>query len=182
VTQADELHLEVVVVDTRHWGEEGGSYSPDRRYRWRYERPIGSGPAICWVGLNPGTGDREGRYRPTLQRMVDRSVQMGMGTFILVNLFSWRGTDPHDLRAAVAAGHDIIGSATDQVIADSVERAAVVVAAWGHHGTLLGREREVLDTIPDVMCVGLTAKGHPRHPLYVSAAQPLVPLQSAKGT
>ena len=41
--------------------------------------------------------------------------------------------------------------------------------------------REVLKAIPDVMCVGLTAKGHPRHPLYVPAAQPLVGLQSAKG-
>lgn len=171
------MHLEVVAVDTRYWGEEGGSYSPDRRYRWRYERPIGSGPAICWIGLNPGTGDREGRYRPTLQRMVDRSVQLGMGRFILVNLFSWRTTNPRDLRAAAAAGNDIIGSATDKVIADAVRGAAVVVAAWGHHGTLLGRERQVLDTIPDLMCVGLTAKGHPRHPLYVPAEQPLVPLQ-----
>lgn len=174
--RADDVAFEVVAIDTRYWGEQGGSYSPDRRYRWRYERPIGSGPPICWIGLNPGTGDREGRYRPTLQRMVDRSVHLGMGRFILVNLFSWRATNPRDLRAAAAAGHDIIGSTTDQVIADAVRAAAVVVAAWGHHGTLLGRERQVVDTIPDLMCVGLTAKGHPRHPLYVPAAQPLVPL------
>ena len=174
---ADDVHFEVVAVDTRYWGEQGGSYSPDRRYRWRYERTIGSGPPICWIGLNPGTGDREGRYRPTLQRMVDRSVNLGMGRFILVNLFSWRTSDPRDLRAAAAAGHDIIGSDTDQVIADSARRAAVVVAAWGHHSSLLGRESQVLDAIPELMCVGLTAKGHPRHPLYVPAAQPLVPLR-----
>ena len=49
------MHFEVVAIDTRYWGEEGGSYSPDRRYRWRYERAIGSGPPICWIGLNPGT-------------------------------------------------------------------------------------------------------------------------------
>ena len=48
---ADDLHLEVVAIDTRYRGEQGGSYSPDRWYRWRYERPIGSGPAICWIGL-----------------------------------------------------------------------------------------------------------------------------------
>ena len=174
--EAHDRSFEVVTVDTRLWGEQGGSYSPDRLYRWRYEWPIGSGPPICWIGLNPGTGDREGRYRPTLQRMVDRSVHLGMGRFILVNLFSWRATDPRDLRAAAAAGHDIIGSDTDRVIADAVRGAAVVVAAWGHYGTLLSRERQVLDTIPDLMCVGLTAKGHPRHPLYVPAAQPLVRL------
>ena len=108
--------------------------------------------------------------------MVDRSLDLGMGRFILVNLFSWRTTDPRVLRTAAAAGHDIIGSATDQVIADAARSAAVVVAAWGHHGALLGRDRQILDTIPDLMCLGLTAKGHPRHPLYVPAAQPLVPL------
>lgn len=62
--------------------------------------------------------------------MVDRSVHLGMGSFILVNLFSWRATYPRDLRAAATAGHDIIGSDTDQVIADAARRAAVVVAAW----------------------------------------------------
>jgi hypothetical protein len=62
------------------------------------------------------------------------------------------------------------------VIADTARRADIVVAAWGHHGTLLGRERQVIDTIPDLRCLSLTAKGHPRHPLYVPAAQLLVPL------
>ncbi len=66
----DDVQFEVVGVDTRLWGEQGGSYSADGLYRWSYERPIGAGPLICWIGLNPGTGDREGRYRPTLQRMV----------------------------------------------------------------------------------------------------------------
>ncbi len=170
---AGDTPLKVV---TRYWGEHGGSYSPDRLYRWRYERQIGSGPPICWIGLNPGTGDQEGRYRPKLQRMVDRSVQLGMGRFILVNLFSWRATHPRDLRAAATARHDIIGADTDQVIADAAQHAAVIVAAWGHHGTLLGRAQQVIDTTPALMCLGLTAKGHPRHPLYVPAAQELVPL------
>jgi hypothetical protein len=56
-----------VEVDTRSWGEEGGWYSDDQRYRWSYSWPIGTGPTIVWVGLNPGTGDKEGRYRPTSQ-------------------------------------------------------------------------------------------------------------------
>ena len=96
----DEPVFEVVGVDTRYWGEQGGDYSADGRYRWSYARPIGNGPTICWIGLNPGTGDSEGRYRPTLQRMVDRSLELGMGRFVLVNLFAWRATKPADLRAA----------------------------------------------------------------------------------
>lgn len=93
--------------------------------------------------------------------MVDRSLLLGMGRFILVSLFSSRTTDPSDLRAAETAGHDLIGSDTDQVIADAAERASVVVAAWGHRGTLLGQKRQVIDSIPDLMCLGLTAKFTP---------------------
>ena len=52
--EADDVHLEVVAVDTRYWKEEGGSYSPDRRYRWRYERP-------SYGTLGGETEDREHR-------------------------------------------------------------------------------------------------------------------------
>lgn len=84
-----------------------------------------------------------------------------MARFIVVNLFSWRATNPVTSGRAPDGVGDLL---------------AVVVAAWGHHGTLLGRERQVLDTIPGLMCVGLTAEDHPRHQLYMPAAQPLVPL------
>ncbi|MBA2497893.1 MAG: DUF1643 domain-containing protein [Acidimicrobiia bacterium] len=90
----NEPPSKMVGVDTRHWGEQGGQYSAARRYRCSYARPIGVGPTICWIGLNPGTGDSEGKDRPTLQRMVDRSVTEEMGQFLLVNLFAWRATKP----------------------------------------------------------------------------------------
>lgn len=128
-----------------------------------------------WVGLNPGTGDREGRYRPTLQRMVDRSVAEGVGRFTLVNLFAWRATDPSALKAAAGAGHDIVGQKCDEAIRVAVASADVVVVAWGFHGALLGRDRSVALLLEKPLCLGTTSKGHPRHPLYVSGATPLVP-------
>ena len=175
----DEPVFEVVGVDTRYWGEQGGDYSADGRYRWSYARPIGNGPTICWIGLNPGTGDSEGRYRPTLQRMVDRSLELGMGRFVLVNLFAWRATKPADLRAAAKAGQDVIGTECDAAIIDAVGRSAMVVAAWGGGGRLLGRDRQVTAMLSDPQCLGQTAKGSPRHPLFVSASQDLVPLPNA---
>ncbi len=167
------MHFEVVGVDTRFWGENGGSYSDDRRYRWSYERPIGAGPAICWIGLNPGTGDRDGRYRPTLQRMVDRSIALGFGRFRLVNLFAWRTTKPADLRSAAERGEDVIGGRCDDAIRRAAHDAELVVAAWGAHGRLLGRDGQVLEMLPIVHCLGTTARGAPRHPLYVPATQSL---------
>jgi hypothetical protein len=150
-------------VDTRAWGEEGGAYSDDGLYRWSYERAIGNGGTICWIGLNPGTGDSEGRYRPTLQRMVDRSVSLGMGTFILVNLFAWRSTKPAALRAAHVAGIDIVGSGCDAAIGHAAARADVVIGAWGAHGRLAGRDQRVLADLGRVHCLGLTGRGLPRH-------------------
>lgn len=171
----DDPVFEVVAVDTRYWGELGGDYSDDCRYRWSYERPIGHGPTICWIGLNPGTGDSEDRYRPTLQRMVDRSLALGMGRFILVNLFAWRATRPADLRRAAASGEDVVGEECDAAIAEAVARSTAVVAAWGGDGRLLGRDREVTSMLQGSHCLGTTSKGSPRHPLFVPASQPLVP-------
>lgn len=34
-------------------------YSADDKYRWLYERRWAPGGVMCWVGLNPGTGDRD---------------------------------------------------------------------------------------------------------------------------
>jgi hypothetical protein len=164
-----------VGVDTRSWREEGGCYSDDRRYRWSYSWLIGVGPTIVWVGLNPGTGDREGRYRPTLQRMVDRSVALGMGRFTLVNLFAWRATKPSALKAEVRAGNDIIGDRCDEAIRDAVASADCIVVAWGAHGSLLGRDRAVAPLLENPLCLGTTSTGQPRHPLYVSAATPFLP-------
>lgn len=165
-------------VSTAHWGEEGGDYSSDGRYRWSYSRVIGDGPTICWIGLNPGTGDSDSQPRPTLQRMVNRSLALGMGRFVLVNIFAWRGTDPKELRLAHKAGHDIVGPKCDQAIAEAAEAAVCVVAAWGSHGSLLGRGADVLDTLTEVQCLGATSKGMPRHPLYVRTDQQLVPLRA----
>lgn len=164
----------MVAADTRYWGEEGGCYSDDRRYRWSYSRQIGSGPTIVWVGLNPGTGDQEGRYRPTLQRMVDRSVAEGVGQFTLVNLFAWRATEPSALKAAFRAGEEIVGVQCDEAIRAAVASADMIVVAWGCHGSLLARDRSIARLFKDPLCLGTTSKGQPRHPLRVSAATRLV--------
>jgi len=53
----------------------------------------------------------------------------------------------------------------------------VVVAAWGNHGGLLGRDRQVVSMVCSLKCVGTTMKGAPRHPLYVRSDQPLEPYE-----
>ena len=150
-------------------------YSEDGRYRWWYERRWGEGPALCWVGLNPSTGDTTGRPRPTLRKVAERARNEGLAAVVVVNLFSWRATKPADLRAAHATGTDIIGHRTDDVIRELSERSAVTLAAWGAHGVLLDRGNQVTQLVDHPMCLGTTRSGEPRHPLYVASSVAAVP-------
>jgi hypothetical protein len=60
--------------------------------------------------------------------------------------------------------------------AESVLPRSVIVAAWGVHGTYMGRDREVRRLFGNRLHhLGLTKVGHPRHPLYLRADTPLTP-------
>lgn len=151
------------------------SYSPDQTYRWWYERRWADGPTVCWVGLNPGTGDTDGKPRPTLGRMIRRAQDDGFAALRIVNLFSYRTTRPKVLLAAYAAGTDVVGPETDAHIAEAHALAELTIVAWGAHGHLDGRGATVARTLPGAMCLGTTARGEPRHPLYVRGDATLVP-------
>jgi len=92
----------------------------------------------------------------------------------VVNLFALRSPSPAALRAAA----DPIGPENDRHLAEVVASADAVVAGWGNHGALLGRADAVRRAalLPeDTLCLGVTAQGQPRHPLYVRAATAPVP-------
>jgi hypothetical protein len=147
-------------------------YSPDGTYRWSYERRRAPGGTFCWVGLNPGTGDRDSGPRPTLRKVVGWAKREDCAAVTVVNLFSYRSTDPRALRAT---NTDIIGERTDDTIRAASRAAQVTLAAWGANKIVKHRSREVFEMLIDPMCVGVTKDGEPRHPLYVAASTPLTP-------
>ena len=142
-------------------------YSPDLLYRWWWEERWGDGPYVCWIGLNPGTGDTDGKPRPTLRRMRAWTEGLGHSALVIVNLFAFRTTYPKELRAAARDGIDIIGDENDETIREWSSGAAATVGAWGAGGRLLCRGAQVAAMVPDLLCLGLTGRGEPRHPLYV---------------
>jgi hypothetical protein len=154
--------------------EDASEYSADALYRWWWERRWAEGDGLCWVGLNPSTGDTTGRPRPTLRKVVALAKERRLSAVTVVNLFSWRATKPADLRRA-AASHDIVGERTDDVIADVTGRSPVTLAAWDSHGSLFDRSSVVLQLLNGPLCLGTTAGGQPRHPLYVRAGRALEP-------
>jgi hypothetical protein len=76
---------------------------------------------------------------------------------------------------------DPTGPLNDSVIRQSVT-GRDVVAAWGVHGDWRRRDADVIGLLRStesvVTCLGTTKEGHPRHPLYVPAAQCRVPFPS----
>jgi hypothetical protein len=147
-------------------------YSADGTYRWSYERRWAPGGTLCWVGLNPGTGDRDAGPRPTLRKVVGWAKREGCAAVTVVNLFSYRSTDP---RALGATPIDIVGERTDETIRAASRGAQVTLAAWGANSIVKHRSRDVAGMLVNPQCVGLTKDGEPRHPLYVAAVTPLTP-------
>jgi hypothetical protein len=94
---ADEcklLDIEGVSAEGRY---ERYLYSPDKQYRYAFGRWWGDqslATTTAWVGLNPATGDSEGRRRPTLDRCISWSQSWNSTGLIIVNLFAYRTATP----------------------------------------------------------------------------------------
>lgn len=165
--------------------------SRDGLYRYRLSRSWDAKkPRVVFVMLNPSTADAT-QDDPTIRKCIGFAKRWGMGEIVVVNLFAWRATDPRELYRAPPSV-DIIGPDNDeQIVAEThcpnghddndepINPPALVVAAWGIHGALNGRDADALELFAahgiDASCLGTTKEGHPRHPLMVAYDTPLVP-------
>lgn len=156
--------------------------SADHLYRYELRRAWGTlGPTATFVMLNPSTADAH-VDDPTIRRCVGFAQREGCDSLTVINLLAWRATNPRDLPADWSA----IGPDNDATWSQVVGDTGPLIAAWGSASALQGmaavpfrtqiarfaklcRERGV-----DLMCLGTTKNGQPRHPLYVRADQPLV--------
>lgn len=153
-------------------------YSQDINYRYAFARWWGSAELTemdGWVLLNPATGDTELRRRPTLERCIARSRDDGRSGVLILNLFAYRDTKPAGLRVAA----DPIGPVNDLVLAELSRAVSRTIVAWGGGGSLLGRSSAVAATLENPLCLGTTAQGEPRHPLYLPSSTPLEPWPTA---
>jgi hypothetical protein len=151
-------------------------FSPCRQWRYQLGRTWDeSKPRANFLMLNPSTAD-EVVLDATVTRCVDFSRRWSYGGLIVTNLFAWRATEPADMKASV----DPVGPDNDTAILDAANKCAVVVCAWGNHGTWLGRNEKVLELLrsagirPHALKIN-TATGHPAHPLYLP--QTLTPME-----
>lgn len=125
-------------------------------------------PTVLFVCLNPSTADAE-NDDPTLRRCVGFARSWGFGQVAIANLFAYRSTDPRVLRQI----DDPIGPDNDYWLQKLSEGSKIIVAAWGNRGTLLSRAEQVEQMIPNMLCLGTTTTGQPKHPLYIRGDTPL---------
>ena len=146
-------------------------------YRWWLRRvwDIGNGEVVCFLMLNPSTADAS-QDDPTIRRCLSFAQAWGFSALSVRNLFPYRATDPRALLTAP----DPLGGGRGDVELLAGCTAHTTVAAWGA-SVPFNRDKTALAliarTFPDkvLYCLGLTKRGHPRHPLYVARTEPLIP-------
>lgn len=149
----------------------GADFSPCRTWRYTLRRswlPLDEARSgVLFVCLNPSTAD-ETQNDPTIRRLVGFAQAWGYTDLTVCNLFALRATDPRSMLKDAAP----VGPENDVWIRREAERADLIVAAWGTHGSHLRRGPGVLcmlDLAGEVHHLGLTKDGHPKHPLYLRA-------------
>jgi hypothetical protein len=117
---------------------------------------------IAFVGLNPSTAD-ESKDDPTIRRCIRYAKEWGYDGMYMLNAYGFRSTDPKGLWKV----EDPVGPATDFWLKWYASESDTVLACWG--GNIKGdREGKVCDVLNrQLMCLGTTQAGNPRHPLYL---------------
>ena len=161
-------------------GEGRAVFSADGLYRYRLSRIWsnhgGLARLACWILLNPSTADQD-VLDPTLRRGLGFTKALGLDGMLVVNLFGLRSTDPRALLAA----SDPVGPENDEFIQGAVNESELVVLGWGAHEAVrrTGRDLTITAMIRrrgdrTMYCLGRTADGSPRHPLYLRSDAKLV--------
>ncbi len=146
------------------------SFDATRTYRYTLERHWADEKPAVFCMLNPSTADAFADD-PTIRRCTAFARREGCGGLVVVNLFALRATDPK----ALYKHPEPVGPDNDGIVYEAQFQGGPVIAAWGVHGALNGRGVIVARLLEasDLMCLGLTKDGHPRHPLFVPADKPL---------
>lgn len=150
--------------------------SPCGQYRYSLVRQWDQNkPYLPFVMLNPSTADAT-VDDPTIRRCMSFAKREGCGGVVVVNLYALRSTDPRRLREV----KDPVGPLNGRVIYDAATVAAEagvpIICAWGAHDitqAASGALAQARQVGVKIMCLGKTAGGYPRHPLYVKGDQPL---------
>ncbi|MCW9028359.1 MAG: DUF1643 domain-containing protein [Kangiella sp.] len=157
-------------------------FSPCKQYRYLLKRESNSfyvdKTTSLFVMLNPSTAD-ENINDPTIRRCIGFAETWGCAGLIVANLYAYRSTDPKKLNQV----SDPIGPENNAHLEKLAKEYDDVVFAWGNNANT-ARAKQVIEIFQKhgsrAWCLGVTKAGHPKHPLYIRASQPLMPFDPSK--
>ena len=162
------------LTETDQTVERGAQLSDCGTYRYRLWRAWdASRPTLAFVMLNPSTADHL-VDDPTIARCFARAVANNFGRLEVANLFPLRTTNPELLLSHA----DPLGprSLANRAILEAVDRASMVICAWGSAKSAATRAAGVMQLLritgmhARLFHLGLNQDGSPKHPLYVPAS------------
>ncbi len=127
-------------------------------------------PRVMWVMLNPSMANTVWDDFTT-KKCMRYAQRWGYGSIGIVNLFSTVCSNPKRLKEKARPA--LYDNETDQVLLEETMGRELVIAAWGRHGTLLGRDKEVVHRLRShgvvFHALQLTVDGIPYHPMNVKS-------------
>jgi hypothetical protein len=152
----------------------GAILDEQRKHRFLLWRFWSDKPRMLFVGLNPSTAN-EVEDDPTVRRLCGFARDWGYGGLYVCNVFSQVTPNPEQLI-------DHHHPADWYSLQMAMELTALAVCGWGDGiGKIpygLSRANTVRSTLKNPMCFGLTAKGNPKHPLYLPKSAKLEPFEN----
>lgn len=162
------------------WISDRGVYRYALWRRWDAAAPM---LVVCM--LNPSTADAS-KDDPTIRRLVSFADRDGYGAILVVNLYAYRTAHPTELRGRPYEA--VVGPENNDLFEAAITQGSTVLLGWGAADwqSIDGDRTRRNDVIKFVshaeaipVCLGLTASGEPRHPLYVRGDVPFQPYAGA---
>ena len=147
-------------------------------YRYRLDRAVSdSGPVYAFFGVNPSTADASDDDA-TVRKWRGFVDRWGGSRFIVGNAFAYRSTDVRQLASVEDAFGDLVG----EYITNIINEADILVPCWGNTSKVPPSLRYAFGELMDALLssgkpvkhFGVTATGHPKHPLMLGYSTPLL--------
>jgi hypothetical protein len=162
---------------------------------WLYERTvdnsarfvlgtIGDNPLVCF-GVNPSTAEPHKLDR-TIQSVSKVAVRNGYDSFIMLNVYPQRATDPNGLHSHVDPA---LKMENERQISALIRGSKLTL--WAAWGALINKRRFLPLLLRDILDLpalaasewvsrgAVSRDGHPHHPLYVKDTETLEPFSVA---
>ena len=142
-------------------------FSDDRKDRFLLLRVWNEDlPRLGCCLTNPSKAD-ENLDDPTVRKMQAWARMWGYGSLVVTNAFSWRATDPRELRTRVETPGTI--KRNFEAIENAAANSDLFICGWGRNGLVDSRHKFIAQILSGMRAhaLRLIVGGHPEHPLYL---------------